>query len=137
MTIREFQIKVQHWMLECFGQDITSDQNERNHRFLEESLELVQACGCTADEAHKLVDYVFSRPKGDRLQEAGGVAITLNALCNAQEMDYQIAAETELERICKPDVMDRIRAKQKSRPAMSPLPGSYPPTANHSKKKLR
>lgn len=55
-----------------------------------------------------------------------GVAITLNALCNAQEMDYQIAAETELNRICKPDVMDRIRAKQKSKPAMSPLPGSYP-----------
>lgn len=84
MKIRELQAKVQHWMLECFGPDIAADHNERNHRFLEESLELVQACGCTAQEAHKLVDYVFPRPKGERQQEAGGVAITLNALCNAQ-----------------------------------------------------
>ncbi|RQS15519.1 hypothetical protein DIE07_03565 [Burkholderia sp. Bp9002] len=39
---------MQPWMLECFGAAIATDRMERNHRFLEEALELVQACGCTA-----------------------------------------------------------------------------------------
>ena len=40
------------------------------HRFLEEALELVQACGATASEAHQLVDYVYGRPVGEPAQEA-------------------------------------------------------------------
>jgi hypothetical protein len=48
-----FQTRVDEWMRECFGPDIPRDREERNHRFLEESLELVQACGCTASEAHR------------------------------------------------------------------------------------
>lgn len=67
-----FQQRVLPWMLDCFGEKIAGDQRERNHRFLEEALELVQACQCTADEAHQLVDYVFGRPAGEKEQEVGG-----------------------------------------------------------------
>jgi hypothetical protein len=49
----------------CFGPEISADTRERNHRFLEESVELVQACGCTVSEAHQLVDYTYGRPVGD------------------------------------------------------------------------
>src|ERR1019366_7187801 len=77
-----FQRRLWPWMTECFGPTIPLDKMERNHRFLEEALELVQACYCTADEAHQLVDYVYGRPVGEKSQEVGGVVVTLAALCN-------------------------------------------------------
>lgn len=117
-----FQARVQPWMLATFGPEIPSDRAERNHRFLEESLELVQACGCTASEAHQLVDYVFGRPIGEQAQEVGGVMITLAALCLAQELDMHAAGEMELTRIWTK--VEAIRAKQAAKPKHSPLPAT-------------
>lgn len=122
--VASFQDRVQPWMLECFGLTISADYQERNHRFLEEALELVQARGATASEAHQLVDYVYGRPAGDPVQEVGGVMVTLAALCLANGMDMHAAAETELARIWT--MVEQIRAKQAAKPAMSPLPGVYP-----------
>ena len=115
-----FQARVQPWMMACFGAEISADGAERNHRFLEESLELVQACGCTASEAHQLVDYVYGRPVGERAQEVGGVMVTLAALCLAQGLDMHAAGETELSRIWTK--VEAIRAKQAAKPKHSPLP---------------
>lgn len=115
-----FQGRVDPWLHACFGPKIASDKIERNHRFLEEALELVQACGCTASEAHQLVDYVYGRPVGDPGQEVGGVMVTLAALCLAQGMDMHNAGETELTRIWTKT--EQIRAKQAAKPAHSPLP---------------
>ncbi|MGK5031507.1 hypothetical protein [Janthinobacterium sp. MDT1-19] len=119
-----FQSRVQPWMMECFGAAISADGAERNHRFLEESLELVQACGCTASEAHQLVDYVYGRPVGERAQEVGGVMVTLAALCLAQGLDMHAAGETELARIWTK--VEAIRAKQAAKPKHSPLPAAAP-----------
>jgi hypothetical protein len=94
-----FQARVQPWMMACFGLEISGDREERNHRFLEEALELVQACGCTAGEAHQLVEYVYGRPVGEKGQEVGGVMVTLAALCLANDLDMHAEAETELARI--------------------------------------
>lgn len=116
-----FQARVQPWLMACFGAMIAGDREERNHRFLEEALELVQACGCTADEAHQLVDYVYGRPVGEPHQEAGGVMVTLAALCLANALDMHEAGETELARIWTK--VDAIRAKQAAKPKHSPLPG--------------
>ena len=118
--VASFQARVKPWMLECFGAEIAADQQERNHRFLEEALELVQACGATASEAHQLVDYVYGRPVGEKEQEAGGVMVTLAALCLAQGMDMHGAGETELARIWTK--VEQIRAKQAAKPKHSPLP---------------
>lgn len=118
-----FQARVQPWMLQCFGQEIAGNREERNHRFLEEALELVQACDCTQGEAHQLVDYVFGRPVGDKPQEVGGVMVTLAALCLAQGLDMHEAGEVELARIWTK--VEQIRAKQASKPKHSPLPGAY------------
>lgn len=131
MGYQSFQSRVHQWLLKCFGGVIANDTTERNHRFLEEALELVQACGCSAEEAHKLVDYVFGRPLGEKTQETGGVMVTLAALCVANGLDLDHAAETELARILQPDVLERIREKQKRKPAMSPLPGVYPERLLH------
>lgn len=116
-----FQARVQPWMMECFGPMIAGDREERNHRFLEEALELVQACGCTASEAHQLVDYVFGRPVGEPHQEAGGVMVTHAALCLANGLDMHEAGETELARIWTK--VEAIRAKHAAKPKHSPLPG--------------
>lgn len=116
----DFQARVQPWMMECFGPEISSDRRERNHRFIEEALELIQACGATASEAHQLVDYVFGRPTGEPSQEAGGVMVTLAALCLANGLHMHQAGETELARVWTK--MEKIRAKQAAKPKHSPLP---------------
>lgn len=125
-TLRElipdtpFQKRVAPWMQECFGPVIAADKQERNHRFIEESLELVQSCGATASECHQLVDYVFGRPAGDRGQEVGGVMVTLAALCLANGLDMHSAGEIELRRIW--GKIGVIREKQANKPKHSPLP---------------
>jgi hypothetical protein len=119
------QRRVEPWLLACFGEVISADMVERNHRFLEEALELVQSCGCTQSDAHQLVDYVYGRPVGERFQEAGGVMITLAALCRAQGIDMHAAGEVELARIWT--LVEKIRAKQAAKPKHSPLPAASPP----------
>lgn len=114
------QSRVSPWMQACFGPVISADKKERNHRFFEESTELVQANGMTRSEAHQLVDYTFNRPVGELHQEVGGVMITLAALCLASDIDMHAAGEDELARIWMK--MDAIRAKQAGKPKHSPLP---------------
>jgi hypothetical protein len=109
-------------MQECFGPVISADTVERNHRFLEEALELVQACGCSRNDALQLVDYVYNRPVGEPSQEVGGVMVTLAALCLAESLDMHGAGETELARISPPEIVEKIRLKQATKPKGSPLP---------------
>lgn len=115
-----FQNRVKPWMDACFGEEISNDREERNFRFLEEAIELVQACGATADDAHQLVDYVFNRPIGNPEQEVGGVMVTLAALCLANGIDMHYSGEVELTRIW--GNISKIRAKQANKPPRSPLP---------------
>lgn len=117
---RDFQHRMNLWMQACFGPVISSDRVERNQRFIEEALELVQACGATREDCHKLVDYVFSRPVGELKQEVGGAVLTLTALCLANNVDMDECGETELARVWTK--IDKIREKQASKPKGSPLP---------------
>lgn len=117
-----FQARVVSWFMQCFGLGAVDNKLERQHRFLEESLELVQALGCSKDEAHQLVDYVYGRPKGEPAQEVGGVMTTLAVLCFAYKIKMDDAGETELLRINQFEVTDKIRAKQAAKPKNSPLP---------------
>lgn len=108
-----FQNRTKEWLLACFGEEIASDPIERNHRFLEESLELVQACGCTKSEAAQLVEYVYSRKVGEKIQEVGGVILTLAALCSAQNIDMESCGEMELTRVW--GNINKIRDKHRTR----------------------
>lgn len=116
----DFQSRVYQWVCSCFGVKVAADKVERNHRFLEESLELAQSLDCSREEAHQLVDYVFSRPIGEPYQEVGGVMLTLAALCQANDLDMMVSGETELERVWTK--IEKIREKQANRPNNSPLP---------------
>lgn len=121
-TDESFQTRVHAWMLECFGETIAADHVERNHRFIEEALELVQANGCSQSEAHQLVDYVYGRPIGEDLQEVGGVMVTLAALCNSRGIQLDMMAERELARVWTK--IEKIRAKHAAKPQHSPLPAA-------------
>lgn len=123
-AVDAFQSRVNDWMLKCFGVEISRNKTERNHRFLEEALELVQSCDCTQSEAHELVDYVFGRPIGEPRQEVGGVMVTLAALCVAHGFDMAEAGDDELTRVWTKK--EQIRAKQAAKPKNSPLPMAAP-----------
>lgn len=109
-----FQQRVADWVTGTLGPDSLHDDRERGHRFLEEALELVQATGLGAMEAHFLVDYVFHRDVGRVEQEVGGVAVTLAALCACRQIDLATAGETELARINA--CAEVIRAKNAQKP---------------------
>ena len=115
-----FQDCVNEWMQVCFGEEISSDVVERNHRFLEEALELVQSLGITKSDVLKLVDYTFGRPAGEPSQEVGGVMVTLAALCSTNNLQMKECGNVELKRVWTK--IDVIRKKQETKPKHSPLP---------------
>ena len=110
----DFQERVDTWLNSAFEEEKVYSITARNHRFLEEALELVQACGCSKSEAQQIVDYVYSREVGEIPQEIGGVMSTLAALGTAHYISIEHAAETELAR-CEKNI-DKIRAKNNLKP---------------------
>jgi len=120
MDLRSYQKRVQDWIEACFPTDTARNSRERSHRFLEEALELCQSVDVSRNEAYALVDYVYSRPKGDPQSEAGAALLTLAALCNATDIDLADASESELARNW--GRIDIIRAKFKTKPKGSALP---------------
>lgn len=78
-----------------------NDPHERAMRFMEEALELAQACGLEAREVSRLVDYVFAKDPGEVHQEIGGVMTTLFALGHARGLRVLGCAHDEIERIHK------------------------------------
>lgn len=77
------QTVVVEWGARCFGADHMADKTVRAARFFEEAAELVQAVGLPRDHAMRAFDHVYGRAPGNIEQEAGGVGVTLMALCNA------------------------------------------------------
>lgn len=122
MNTREdgYQANVDKWMQECFGNEVTMDRACRCHRFVEESIELAQACNLHKADVLMLVDYVYDRPVGEMPQEVGGVAVTLAALCTSFQQNMMDAAEAELNRVWQK--IDKIRIKHQTKPKHSPLP---------------
>jgi NTP pyrophosphatase (non-canonical NTP hydrolase) len=88
---------------------------ERCRRFLEEALELVQACGISQDEAQAILDYVYKRSKGEVSQEIGGVMVSLFALADIVKYDAMECASIELDRIESPEVQVKCREKQRAK----------------------
>jgi len=118
-----YQDRATAWCKECVGEDAYLIK-VRCHRFLEEALELVQALGSSKAAAHRLVEYVYSRPAGEVEQEIGGTVTTLAVLCSAAGCDMLQAGEKEYKRVNTPEMIAKIRAKHNSKPDMddNPLP---------------
>lgn len=111
-----FQERAYQFFLTCFKDEfpeLVNDKVENQHRFIEESLELVQSLGMSLEEVIALASYVFNRPKGDPLIEAGGVATTYSILCKTHGIDVIEVSENEL--IRNYEIIDKIREKQRSK----------------------
>lgn len=113
------QRRAGEWARLCFGPTIARDPVIRNHRFMEEAVELVQSLGCTRNEVLNIVDYVYGRDAGDPKQEVGGVAITLATLCAAHGMNVTRLAELEMRRIESPEVRAAIGKKSSNKPSFT------------------
>lgn len=106
------QARVWRWVQEVFATDIVKSPGERALRFGEEALELVQAVGITREGCHRLVDYVFDRPKGEPSQEIGGVMVTLYALASVLGLNVSESARKEIERIETPEIRAKVLQRQ-------------------------
>ena len=113
-TPYSFQVRCLKWILTWLNSNMIYNKQERNQRFLEESLELVQSLDMDKETAHKLVNYVFGRPKGEPKQELGGVMNTLAILSEINSMSMWEAAEEELSRCW--NSIEKIKDKQKLKP---------------------
>lgn len=89
---------IQDWVIRTFGKKANTPI-ERSTRLLEETLELAQTEGCTEEFAHRLVTEVFSRDRGNSVQEAGGVALTFQAYCASKGFLPDYVLMTELRRV--------------------------------------
>lgn len=70
-----------------------------------------------------LVDYVHGRETGEVNQEFGGVMVTLAVMAESLSVNLEDCAMQEYERINRPEVRQKIRVKQASKPDSGPLPG--------------
>lgn len=115
------QPDVAKWVTACMGEATLNDQTKRAFRFLEEALELAQACGVVREEVDALTSYVFNRPIGEIHQEVAGSGVTLLALATAYGLDFNEEITRELARVWEPAAFERIRAKAAAAPK-GPLP---------------
>lgn len=93
------QRQVFAWIMRCFGRKVAVSLEERAARLFEEATELSQAAGLPKDLAVRILDDVYSKPKGEIAQEVGGVSTTLLALCQNQGLNADTCEREELERI--------------------------------------
>lgn len=113
-----YQSEAYRWCVRTFDEDYAADKSQRNARFLEEALELVQSLGMTRSDASRVLDFVFGRTAGEPAQELGGTMVTLAVLAEANGLDIPSAARTELDACWRR--MDQIREKSKLKPKTGP-----------------
>lgn len=114
----QFQMQCQGWQEKAFGELTNESLQMRAMRFLEEAVELFQTAGLSKEKANEIVAYTFGRPVGDPCQEVGGVMVTLAAFCNAGDISLENEAWREFIRIDTPEMIQKIRDKQVSKPGM-------------------
>lgn len=81
----------------------------RSLRCLEEMMELCQTENVSEEEIDIIKRQVYDKPKGEPLQELGGVMTTLAGYACTRDFDIEEAFWSEYERICDPVIMEKVR----------------------------
>ena len=97
-NIAAHQNRVGAWVRSRFG-DSNMKPIERAARLLEEAIELAQAEGMSATDAHRLTDFVYDKPAGEPKQEIGGIGVCLLAWGAATGENIWTLTRNELARI--------------------------------------
>lgn len=92
------QTDAHRWAAKTFG-TANMTERERARRFIEEAIELAQACGLQRADVYRTMEHVFDRPPGERFQEVGGVGVTLLMLCETIGVSADYAERSELARV--------------------------------------
>lgn len=103
---------IARWVFQNLGGFALINQKERGLRVAEEAIELAQALTVSADDLHRLVDYVYARPVGDAGQEIAGTMVTLYAAAACIGVDADRAFDAEVTRIHTPDIIEKVRRRQ-------------------------
>lgn len=109
--MNQFQNDMAAWGLEVLGSMTMNDQRVRAYRFLEEALELAQACGVTTDNVDSLVDYTFAHPVGEVDDEIGGTLATIALLATSFGYNLDLCAAKQLSKIQETAKIAKIRSK--------------------------
>lgn len=112
IEVMSVQQRFEVWVERVLGPEATADARERSLRAVEEVIELAQVCGVQSEVLHRLVDYVFARPVGEAAQEVAGSLLTVYGVATALGVNANKALEAELERVQKPEVMEKVRKRQ-------------------------
>lgn len=99
----ERQQAVYDWCVSAFGEEHTNSLQQRAVRFLEEAIELYQACGGDRAMAHKLLDFVMDRPVGDVAQEIGQVGLMILSISKTAGVDPDAEELKEINRVLSKD----------------------------------
>lgn len=86
------------WVKSRLGES-AMEPRERDLRFGEESIELLQAVGLSALDILRLLVHVYGKKPGRVGQEIGGVVTTLLTLAQSHDADMNICALMEIDRI--------------------------------------
>lgn len=112
-SLRNVQIAVHEWYETLFrGTPEEHSEKTLAMRFLEEALELAQACDLEKEDVYRQLNYTFSRPKGTVAEEIAGTMMTLQHIGNMKGIDIQDVTLAELERISTPEMRKKIYDKQ-------------------------
>ena len=113
---RNAQPEAWRWAQHAFGPDAAGDKLLRALLFIEEAIELVQACGLDDVDVHKMTDIVYDRPRGAVRSEVGGVMLTLMVLSTTQDVRAFDALVDEQRRVWTPEIIAKVRARQATKP---------------------
>ncbi len=71
---------IYNWAVVTFG-PVAKDPPERAARLVEEAAELAQSMGTSREVLHAIIDRAYARPRGDVVQELGGVMVCTYSIC--------------------------------------------------------
>ena len=120
------------WASDTFGR-VALDTNERALRFLEEAIELAQACGVSVEEALTVATRVYARQAGNYYKELGQSAMTLAVLAEWLGIDVDDALLCEWRRIqtIPHEEWARRHSEKVEAGIATPMPDDTPPEAQH------
>jgi NTP pyrophosphatase (non-canonical NTP hydrolase) len=110
---RSFQIRAWQWLVEALGEKVAQSRRQRALRFIEEAIELAQACALSEQDVNAEARKVFCRPAHTIEREVGGVMMTLACLCRERGLDMNQVGEDELSEVWRR--IPQIQSKQKGK----------------------
>jgi len=111
------QVQLRTWAEKAFSIEQARSVPQRALRLLEEAIELFQAAHGNRQQAHELIDHVFSQPPGQLYQELGGVSICTLLLAAAAGLSADLEEQREMIRVLEKPIQELTERNTKKNEA--------------------